>query len=147
MGYRAWGSGEIVLADVLDGYSKDRILYLANEVFSGTGLLDFGEGNSMYSVLDLDYYCDRYDDEDVRYVLEEISKVSDISNASIAFHGDDDCFWKFIYEDGEWDDITGDIIWQDDKFADITDDEILEELYRGNIIGKLYLELMDMIPR
>ena len=145
MGYYAWGSGEIAFTDLLDDDSADSIVDLASEIFPMVSIKEYGEEDLKYSVLELDYDYDKYYDDDLWEVLNGISDIAEVSDAYITFHGEDDCFWKFVYRDGEWDDVAGDIVWRDEKFVDITDDELLEECHKRNIIGRLYIELMDLI--
>ena len=145
MGYYAWGSGDISFAELLNKDTSDAIEDVASEVFSLASIREYYDETGAYSILDLDFEYDKYHDDDVWDVLEQISGIAEVRDAYITFYGEDDCFWKFVYKDGEWDDVVGDVVFQDEKFSDITDEELIEECHRRNIIGQLYVEVMDFI--
>lgn len=58
------------------------------------------------------YYTKYYEDE-TNSILHSLLDFKGIRDAFIEFHGEDECFWRYVYRDGEWCEQVGEITFKD----------------------------------
>lgn len=89
MGYYASGSGAITFIAPTD-QEIEQIDDVLSKVFEVERA-----GSSKYEFYVYD--SEKYHGDDVRDVLEEVTKICPISDGEIEYAGEDYCHWRFIY--------------------------------------------------
>ena len=106
MGYYATGSGDIELTNAL----PNEVIALAKEAFSTF----FLEKNVMEVVYDGKYY-----EDDIYAFLAAVKPYT--KEGTIYLSGEDDCHWKFEFDDGDWKEIGSRIVFEDEPVLSVAD--------------------------
>lgn len=106
MGYYATGSGDIELTNAL----PNEVIELAKEAFSTF----FLEKNVMEVFYDGKYYEDR-----ICAFLTAVKPYT--KEGTIYLFGEDDCHWKFEFDDGDWEEIGSRIVFEDEPVLSAAD--------------------------
>ena len=89
-----------------------------------------GLGISVYG--DDKYYAD--------CIEEGLSKLEPyVKNGEIKYHGEDECFWRFIFKDGKWTEENGKIYYESDTPSKVEKEDVPEFL--GQIVDIFEEEL------
>ena len=99
MGYYATGEGYIKTKDKL----PEEILAEAESIFE--------QAEYANNVLDVAVY-DKYHEDDVLTFLENIKKYT--AAGEIFYEGEDSSYWKFVFNDGEWEELNGHVVYDDE---------------------------------
>ena len=115
MGYCAYGSGEVVLKP---GVDPDNVLDQMESLLENAFCIECELSENGIQITDME----NYHEEDIMEILNFLTPY--ITEGDIDYSGDDDCFWKFVFnqETQKWDEIDGDVYY--------TDDDLIQELER-----------------
>lgn len=132
MGYYAYGGGFIEFEKKLDENVLDKICEVASEVF----MVGFSGGNkNNCTEIELSHDYDKYYSDEVEDVLNTIAGLASIREASIEFTGEDDCSWKYIYDEDQWFDVPGHIVYDGEELKYISDEALLDECERRGLLN------------
>lgn len=102
MGYSAAGNGIIILKNNDINSITPEMEELLRNAFSDSEVSpDHG--------LWLTYKYDKYDEDTVMLCLEAIALVTE--SGSVEFTGEDDSFWRFVFQNGKWIEQSGEIVY------------------------------------
>lgn len=123
MGYCAYGNGEVVLKEGIDA---DNVLDQMESLLENAFCIECELSENGIQITD----TENYHEEDIMEILNFL--IPYITEGDMAYSGDDDCFWKFIFnpETLKWDEINGDVYY--------TDNDLIQELEkRGYKVTKI----------
>ncbi len=121
MGYYANGGGQIVFYGDVDDAKIGAIAgVLANGFEDVDWWLDtmhvYGpDTKTVFSVSDYD----KYHDDEVRDALNDAAQLAPIFGGEICYVGEDACFWRFIWKDGQWVEEHGRVVYESDPGYDL----------------------------
>lgn len=100
MGYYASGSGSVTVKPGVDIETiMDKLKFSFEEVYLGA------QSNEIcFSVYD------KYHEDDVQDTLNSIQSY--ISEGEVCYTGEDECYWRFILQDGVWLEQNGYIVYE-----------------------------------
>ena len=127
MSYYATGSGTIDFKEILTEEAKEKVKKILKETFGEAAEVGtyspcfFEKRTEKYSAASL-WTDSKYYDYEVSEALDEISKIAEIAEGEIDYRGEDDTYWRFIWQDGEWREENGEVTYVSD--TDIPTDKI-----------------------
>lgn len=134
MGYYANGNGDIVAKDI-DAYRKIRAMFGYNPGTNNTPYDFWEDENNLTFCIDTN---DKYHEDDVIDFLHEISGL--ISKGVVEYVGEDDCFWRFVFDPDtvNWKEEDGYVTYGKPSLSDVSDGDLIIELEkRGYVVRDL----------
>ena len=109
MGYYASGDGTLRFRREISKDELERVTEALFDAFNEVIISDDGQ----YTCLELIHYNEKYYGDGVMDALRIASECEKFVDGEAEFSGEDDCHWRFIYRDGEWQEENGRITYED----------------------------------
>ena len=109
MGYEAYGSGYINYINPLSEEKKNIIEDIAQDFWFDVNAYDKAQG-----MVDV-WYDGNYHDDSVQDFLRRMSEVGAVMEGALAFVGEDDEHWRFVYDTASksWKEESGHVFYGD----------------------------------
>ena len=112
MGYYANGGGNIEFINTLCDDKQKRIEEILE--YDGFEFEFYGSRKQNNITIGINIWFDnKYHGDSIEEGLNKIREIADIRDGCIEFHGEDGCYWRFLYDPPErrWREQTGHIVY------------------------------------
>lgn len=149
MGYYAIGNGSITFKEILSEEKFTRVRDTLAEELECDGVRIPGPRDvGLYSTYFDIWGNEKYYGEEVEACLHQVAEIADIESGEIRYVGEDDCFWRFFFKNGEWIEENGTIFY-DSEIKDLAE-AILNEVQtpaNKEVTDKIKLALKTLQDR
>ena len=112
MGFYAQGSGSITFRKKMPDDVETQIYKVLSKAFD----CEIYSGVNNTTMADIWNWENCYDGEEVEKALSRASEVAEIESGEIAYKGEDNSLWRFIWRDDTWVEENGHIEYTDMTF-------------------------------
>ena len=112
MGYYANGKGSISFKETLPEALFQEIAGCITSVMECDGCRKWTDkkAGKTYSSFDI-WDNEKYYGDEVEEMLNKVASLAPIEEGELAYLGEDDCLWRFIYGDGVWHEENGEVCY------------------------------------
>ena len=108
VGYYATGGGYVSFSSDISDELFKAYGDVLDEVFDCVDEMPHGKGFELS-------YDGKYYGDDVSKVLGIISSASRVTDGEIEFVGEDNCHWRFVWQNGKWEEQNGVVTYEGDS--------------------------------